>query len=928
MLENEKIWILQNILSNVEEHNSAKLLRESLFKVIDGFAPLITASGAGVYTDALTPSSEVPTDVGDKVFLVTEPGTYTNFGNVVLPENNFGFIFKNGNSFSLQSVEMPMQDLTELEQNTLTYKTSFDAVTTNAWKSLIKNIYIDSSYQIKKVSYIGINDQDNRRLLIQIINQNDEPGSFYLMLDDLRALKNQTVELVSKNDNVLFIENTRVWIEFQNVDFPLKSEVSFLQSFEPLKLLKSCFKNPIKEKETILLNKDGVNDVNTIRFISLVKNIYIVDLDGEVSIDNINLSTIIINQYEGERKLIFQFKVGEGYHNFYTKKDIVSGSERVRLEFKETSFKNCEVYLDFHDFETFPTDTFTLSFLGARFQLTNEAFANYELITAQKLEKVSENVPNTNINVVKADKSQGNNAVQLAINSIKDASASNRYCIEVANGLYEIHHKNDFIGNPGYPAMICPIDHVDIKGESRTSTILSADFDDSPNDDTWLYQVIYNWANDVTISNLTLIAKNLRYVLHQDNGNEAFKTRYYENVDFIFKGNKGSYRALGTGTFSGSKTYVTGGSSQSQIHGTFAVHNNVNFSVPSLWSFKNHSFTLLDGKDLIYIQNCGSNVEDEVIFENCSFSGGFIVDYQEYWLYNFNINDHFNHANWRVRGANNAPFYFQNGTQGKHLAIETISKTKESKVRFDINSSAYPLIIANRVDYFGHLGNPNRKIKDKYVIQDGSIGLSAFAFGCVSIIEGNYPKWGEVSQDSLGKRLSDCSTVNKILGIIINDTTYNVVFNKNYTAFTNAQVIAEINAVIGSVGIAKESNIGADYYAEMTDVVAIEINNSTSTMIPKGTLVTKIGSRIAPCGENDVLYGLLIDDLGAYELDSQGVVTSKARVIRNCYVSVDSGNVSSVLHDSVGSRYKISNGRFVADSNGKYNAIDNKYILI
>lgn len=68
----------------------------------------------GLYTDALTPTSDVPSGENN-VFLVTQPGTYTNFGNVVLPENNFGFIFKNGNNFSIQSVEMPMQDLTPLE---------------------------------------------------------------------------------------------------------------------------------------------------------------------------------------------------------------------------------------------------------------------------------------------------------------------------------------------------------------------------------------------------------------------------------------------------------------------------------------------------------------------------------------------------------------------------------------------------------------------------------------------------------------------------------------------------------------------------------------------------------------------------------------------------------------------------------------------
>ncbi|WP_313384577.1 hypothetical protein [Chishuiella sp.] len=116
MLENEKNWILQNILSNVEEHNSAKLLRESLFKIIDGFTPIITASGAGLYQGKITPTSTIPSGITKSVFVVTEPGTYRNFGNVVLPQNSFGFIFWNGSSFSISIAEIPTPDMTAVNE--------------------------------------------------------------------------------------------------------------------------------------------------------------------------------------------------------------------------------------------------------------------------------------------------------------------------------------------------------------------------------------------------------------------------------------------------------------------------------------------------------------------------------------------------------------------------------------------------------------------------------------------------------------------------------------------------------------------------------------------------------------------------------------------------------------------------------------------
>ncbi|MFV0226524.1 glycoside hydrolase [Empedobacter falsenii] len=103
------IWInkIEGAAQTPEEMNGLVEVLQNHAETLSLHHIRILAAASGIYTDALTPSSEVPTDVGDKVFLVTIPGTYTNFGNVVLPENNFGFIFKNGNNFSIQSVEMP-----------------------------------------------------------------------------------------------------------------------------------------------------------------------------------------------------------------------------------------------------------------------------------------------------------------------------------------------------------------------------------------------------------------------------------------------------------------------------------------------------------------------------------------------------------------------------------------------------------------------------------------------------------------------------------------------------------------------------------------------------------------------------------------------------------------------------------------------------
>ncbi|GEM_PF-4162895 len=80
--------------------------KSNLVGSINELNNIIGSLGGGFIPESITPSSSAPT-VTNGYWAITQPGTYTNFGNVVLPENNFGFIFKNGNNYSIQSVELP-----------------------------------------------------------------------------------------------------------------------------------------------------------------------------------------------------------------------------------------------------------------------------------------------------------------------------------------------------------------------------------------------------------------------------------------------------------------------------------------------------------------------------------------------------------------------------------------------------------------------------------------------------------------------------------------------------------------------------------------------------------------------------------------------------------------------------------------------------
>ena len=524
----------------------------------------------------------------------------------------------------------------------------------------------------------------------------------------------------------------------------------------------------------------------------------------------------------------------------------------------------------------------------------------------------------------------GNNAIQNAINSIEKATKERPVNIRVKAGIYKASNSTDFTANNTYPAFILPKDNVNIIGDSAEDCIIWAELpynDGSINRaiPRYMHQTVYNWADNSTFENLTIVAKNIRYAIHQDNPNEANKTRYYKNCNFRFLGDKGFLAALGIGTYSGSRTYVEGGGSFSEYTAPFACHNNQKFENPSLWSFKNHTFSTVEQSIVINMENSGSLISDIAHFENCSVEGGFIFKYSNVYIYTPNFNDSFNHANWKITGSGNNPMCFINDVLGKGLKVE--ANTVGHHVRFDTNSSAYPLIIANNKNYFGNLGHPERKIQDKYIVHDYYSRFKSYAIGCMSIQEDDYPYGTTTSQDRLGLRLGDCSTVNKTLGIIINDVIYNVVFNKNYTDFTNAQIIAEINAVLGSAGVASEYIIGRDYYPEFTDV-NYKLRNDSSESILKGTLVSRVGTGVKKATTGDIVFGIAIDDIEPSWKTGEGVYYGFGRIIKKMIFHTDKVLKEPGVVIEKNKKYSALSGKLIEDINGNLIGFDDDYLLI
>lgn len=524
----------------------------------------------------------------------------------------------------------------------------------------------------------------------------------------------------------------------------------------------------------------------------------------------------------------------------------------------------------------------------------------------------------------------GKNAVQLALNSITDATDKKRYAIR-AKGLHKVNVASDVIGYPGYPSMILAKDHVDIIGDGKTVfwcelPYNDADIGPSANGSTYprtQYQTLYSYAKDSLIKDVTFVIVNGRYALHIDNPLGANATRNFEGVWFIFKGDKGSRQALGIGTSTGEETYFIGGGSHSDSGQPLYCHNNTKFDKPSLMHFEGFKFSSNTSKLIARIESDGSLVNDKMEFIGCSFGGtAYVIEYGELWLkanpaQNY---DSFNHAEWQLNGYGNEPFLFDNKVNGYCLRFKTTATGSGNTIRFDKTSSAYPLLIKNnQANSDVSLYVDSRDYIDGYIVQDGTAGLAAQAFGCKDLTEtAAFADSGGV-YTSIGKRLGNCSTTNKTLGVIVNGTTYTVTFNKDYTSMSNAAILTEINAALTGA-VADLYAYGRDYYPMMTDVAETVYNNG-ATYIPKGSVVAKSGGTVKLANANDKVYGVALDDIPVMTTTAEGMKKGQGRVLKRGYIYSNRTKAHFVLADNqnpaIGTRFSVSSGQLVTDTNGK-----------
>ena len=546
---------------------------------------------------------------------------------------------------------------------------------------------------------------------------------------------------------------------------------------------------------------------------------------------------------------------------------------------------------------TFKPDTTDSDLLAL---MLTKSYINNALLTLQEVWS------SYNVITVKKDGTGNFTNIMQAVASITDASPTKRYEIQIYDDHYA-YQKSDFTLVPStsiYYAFAHAKDYVKLRGIGEMKIIyaelpsIGMTATDYSNYETMHYD------GSGEIENIRVIAKNIRYPIHYEQGNStinqnaSFKSKNFEvehlgaeEVDISVRWMQCD--AWGEGATSGVKHEIKFAKFIGARHG-FRTHSNTLSTFPNLYSFQNCLFaSKLQNGNALFLDNLSFTEKRFFDFNGCTISGTMYVSSNVTSLPPAIIKKILPSA--KITGAGNTPMYYNN-----QQVIGTVLRVKSNTTGI----GSFVKVVQDDAGLFG------RKIQ---IV--GSLGLKGSIYGDEELID-----YGTDMRNIIGHRLGDCRTVNKLLVLNIDGTNRTVTFSDYYSdsnyatnpLISNATILASINTQLSGFAIADYFAINAEYYPEFSDVLFYRGNTSTTNYIPKGSFVKFLDTnkcRIATIGE--IPDGFAIDDIPVYS-----TVMQLGRIVKNCIVT-NIGRFSPTISGTFaeGDRFKLtSSGILIVDN--------------
>ena len=458
----------------------------------------------------------------------------------------------------------------------------------------------------------------------------------------------------------------------------------------------------------------------------------------------------------------------------------------------------------------------------------------------------------------------GKCAIQRAIDACDGVTHTKIYC----KGKFYANSASLFTyqANGYYNIVFIPRNkkNIELIGEGADKTIIEVEMaDDFANYSK--YQPLEVWGDNIVVRGMKIISKNCRYCIHLDASGHASAnghTIIFKDLHLYHQGNaqRSFETPLGLGISSGMKLYTERciiETNRDYVPPLY-LHDNINFREDFEWHIK--GCTLISkgqsgankGVTPLDIQTLGSGVKGNIIMEDVDFAlTSPIINIE-----NNNTTSKDNRTSYdsnifvRIIGHTDLPIgYSVTNTNSGVLRITSKSKGNQSSVRFDKDCSAFGVIIKGLLpsDYTEKNGVIHT---DGYQYRDGVVGLNGYAMGELALDKG--------SICSIQNRLGDCSSLNKELIVIIDGNNYTINFNKNYTNYSDADMLAEFSNVIGAVANVEFYNWGADYFPEFH--VSHKRNISTEVIL-KGMGVRVRGTDIRKATNDSEVDAIALEDI-------------------------------------------------------------------
>ena len=326
------------------------------------------------------------------------------------------------------------------------------------------------------------------------------------------------------------------------------------------------------------------------------------------------------------------------------------------------------------------------------------------------------------------------------------------------------------------------------------------------------------------VSDLTIWGKNCRYGWHIDAVKFKPNSRLIaRNIEVIHYGNDeanaywgsttwASPHGVAIGTCSGSLYRFEGGRKIGP-RAAFSAHDQVDFTSPSRIEIINETLTATwDAYWSLRLESIGSMMINQCLVQGSTHSGEISMAVTP-WLPTALDQQPADHRCWEIFGSGNSPAVFRIEDFGRALRITSATTGTASKVV--ISGTAAPIL-------FGKTGT------DGVTRIDGDVGMAGYAYGWADIADAG----SKAAITKLGARLGNRTGSPLTLTVQVDALApVNITLDQNYTAMTNAAILAVINTALGSTATASEFAVGQRYRPSITDEEQSLQNTSGTTIL-------------------------------------------------------------------------------------------------